>query len=95
VPAQLLNELLDARTRNEPFSDAWPRAVAVAVRGASKFERTLWATALHSTADAWRRAYVGEAPAKPECAVVVVRERAEAMLIDEPADLPTRGHLVA
>jgi hypothetical protein len=45
------------RERGEAFADAWPPAVAVALKGLSLADRREWRTALFRTQEAWQACY--------------------------------------
>jgi hypothetical protein len=46
-----------ARERGEAFADAWPPAVAVALKGLSLADRREWRTALFRTQETWQACY--------------------------------------
>ena len=64
---QLRRHLAAARERGEPFADAWPRALAAALRcSPAAREKTDWRVACSATRAAWEHAYHGR-PALPAC----------------------------
>lgn len=56
-PAVLVQQLVDARGRDELFEQAWPAALEVALAGESGRERRAWEAVFTDHVDVWRGAF--------------------------------------
>jgi len=85
--ARITASLRESRERGLPFDRAWRKARRslgpTPVGFVAARERAQLRAALTATRDAWRRAYVGEPPARPEVVA--------AILLDSLGDFDARA----
>ena len=88
-PAHLVLFLADARRRGLPFDRAWADGVWIVCHAAR--DRDWWLGVFAEQREAWRRAYEGEAPTRPEAALGEVRpEHLGELVVDLAEDVSAR-----
>lgn len=74
VPALLVEQLAAGRRAGATFEQAWPQALAAALRAAKPAERPEWDRALHATVDSWAQAWLRGPASRLERALQAVAE---------------------
>jgi len=74
---KLRAHLLASRENGEAFADAWPPAVALALKGLSRAERREWRTALFRTQSTWEACYERRPEQKVQAQLSFMRDGRE------------------
>jgi hypothetical protein len=81
VAAIVLDQLAEARRRDEDFGSVWPSAVEVALGTVElDYERKAWAVAFSATVDSWHAAWERSPAPDRERATTLLREDRVPML---------------